>query len=170
MRAQFDPDIWAALLIIVAVGFGGVLFLDLLVNAMDMHSILSIFDKEISLKGLYIMSALTRDDFGVYNNRGGNANFSSLENFYTTKDYTVYHKYTNETIKLANSVSWDVKLPNGEDANHVCGFIAPENKFDKYYDNCKKRYNMVYQYQIYVYSSVGPAIAFFALEQPKKQY
>ena len=163
MKSQFDPDVWAALLMIIAVGFGGVLFLDYIVNIMNMHGILNLFDRELSQKGLYIISANTRNDYVVSDDNGEDSEFSGVENFYIGDlQITRVSNYEITMKEMKSSLNKNpLKLKNGREVNGICAFISTEDDFNEKFKNCNG--DIMYQDEVYIYSPAGAGVAFFAL-------
>ena len=55
MKAQFGPDAIIGIVILVVVSLGGVLFIHIFINSLSLQNVISVVDKEVDQRCLYIL-------------------------------------------------------------------------------------------------------------------
>ena len=142
MKSQFDPDVWAALLMIMIIGFGGITFMSMFVNGFTMHGLLSIFDQEYNQRCEYFLLPATSNDYAeVYD--------SPDEHMKDMKDYfwvneprkTSYFDDIMEGVKneIYKHHHW-IDLGGGTKAKAVCWAMGNSSYVDEKIDKCLKNY------------------------------
>ena len=86
-KAQFGPDFIIATVIILVIGLGGVIFLQLFVGGLSMQGLLSIIDTESDQKCYGILSTMVADEYiTTGENVAGREHFNLLAANYATGD------------------------------------------------------------------------------------
>ena len=165
MRAQFDPDVWAALLMILAVGFGGIIFVNLFISGLNMHAIMQVLDQQMSLKSIYIFSALASNDYLVSYQNGESSNMSSLENYYVVGKIQKENRYEKFVSEMNKSLYTHPAEIGGEKVNGVCGFISSQEDFINKLNECKSEGKIIASYQTDIYGPAGSGIIYLAFLQ-----
>ncbi len=165
MKAQFDPDVWAALLMILAVGFGGVIFVNLFISGLSMHAIMQVLDQQMSLKSIYIFSALASNDYLVSYQNGESNNMSALEKYYVVGKIQKESRYEEFVEEMNKSLYEHPAEIGGEKVNAACGFISSQSDFVNKLKECESKGKIIASYQTDVYGPAGSGIVYLAFMQ-----
>jgi len=82
-KAQFGPDFIIAMVMVIIVGLGGVLFLHIYVGGLSMQGLLSVLDTESDQKCFSILNAMVGDEYMTSGeNVEGVKYFGNLSDYY----------------------------------------------------------------------------------------
>ena len=137
MKSQFDPDVWAALFMILVVGFGGITFMSMFVNGFTMHGILNVFDQEYSQRCEYFLLPLVSNDYALMSEK-------PTKHFYDVNEYFLVNEpykgtYFDDFMKEVNkTMKKGFDLGGGQTVNGVCWGIGNSSTVRKEIDKCVK--------------------------------
>ena len=128
MKSQFDPDVWAALFMILVVGFGGLVFMNMFVNSFTMHGILSIFDQEYNQRCEYFLLPAISNDYALVYEEPGKHMENLTDYFYVnTPKRTSYFDDIMEKVKKSIERDKGIDLGENQKAMGVCWAIGSDN-------------------------------------------
>ncbi len=172
MKGQFDPDVWGALLLIVAVGFGGILMIDLIVGSTVFHAMLQLLDTEYSQSSIYVISPLTLNTYGYDTNKPSSI-FSNTEKFYQCGAKKKISQFENLSNEINESVYAFPFCYENKKVVGFCSFIVNENKFSSEYISKRCGLNsdqeIVLSYNTPLYTPYGSSVAYIGFIADKNE-
>ena len=149
MKSQFDPDVWAALFMIMVIGFGGITFMSMFVNGLTMHGLLQIFDQEYNQRCKYFLLPITSNDYALTSdiklgndyaltNEVDSKDFKRVVSYYSVNPpqretyFDVFMTAVNKTIKNGYD------LGENQTVRDVCWALGSQKYVDKKMDACLK--------------------------------
>ena len=138
MKSQFDPDVWAALFMILVIGFGGITFMSMFVNGFTMHGLLQIFDQEYNQRCEYFLLPIISNDYSL-TNESTTKNFKRVANYFSVNPprretyFDAFMTEVNKTIKKGYDFG------GNQTVRSVCWAMGSPEYVDKKMNACLKR-------------------------------
>jgi len=107
MKAQFGPDALVGIVLIAALGLGGIFFLHTFVNGLNMEGFISILDTELDQKCFYTLLPFIGSDYARSGeNVTSNIHFNKTQNFFGGNERyrDVSYKFEGKVNAYANSM------------------------------------------------------------------
>jgi len=126
-KAQFGPDALIGLVLVAVLGLGGVFFLNMFVNGLALHGLLSVLDSEIDQRCFFILLPLTGDEYSrTGDNITGKPNFEKMSKFFGGESQYSYISFEfNNTIEVFKASIKNKFITN---MTYINGYIASETK------------------------------------------
>ncbi len=154
MKSQFDPDVWAALLMIIIIGFGGITFMSMFVNGITMHGILNVFDQEYNQRCEYFLLPLVSNDYASMS-ENPTKHFNDLNKYFSINEPrkgTYFNDFMEEVDKTMKK---GFDLGGNQTVNGVCWGIGDPVYVRKRIDKCIKGTKVVMSCSTMVYGPTG---------------
>ena len=138
MKSQFDPDVWAALLMIMIVGFGGITFMSMFINGFTMHGLLSIFDQEYNQRCNYFLLPIVSNDYAVVDE-------SPDKNINYTAKYFVINEPERQTYfddfmeKVNKTIGKGFDIGENQTAKAVCWGLGDSTEVSEKIGDCEAK-------------------------------
>ena len=107
MKAQFGPDALVGIVLIAALGLGGIFFLHTFVNGLNMESFISILDTELDQKCFYTLLPMIGGDYvRSGENVTDNSHFNITQDFFggNKKYRDISYKFEGKITAYSNSM------------------------------------------------------------------
>ncbi len=136
MKSQFDPDVWAALFMIMIIGFGGLVFLHMFVNSFVMHGILQIFDQEVDQRCSYFLLPASSNDYYFSSESG--SKYTNLTSYYVVNPPQRESFFDDFMSKVAKNIK-GLDIGGNETVNGVCWGMGNESTVDDEIQKCENK-------------------------------
>ena len=140
MKSQFDPDVWAALFMIMIIGFGGITFMSMFVNGMTMHGLLSIFDQEFDQRCDYFLIPVISNDYALIDETP-NKDINYTAN-YLQVSHPERQTYFNDFMKEVNKTMYNhgrgYDFGGNQTVKSVCWALGDQLEVSKKIKSCEQ--------------------------------
>ena len=115
MKSQFGPDAIIGMVILLIISLGGVFFIHMFVNGFSIQSVITVLDKEVDQRCLYLLLPTAR---GEYVKSGDNDNLDENSNLYATMEYfggtNIHSKISSRCVNKIKSFSGELNILSTE--------------------------------------------------------
>ena len=143
MKSQFDPDVWAALLMIMIIGFGGIIFMSIFVNGFTMHGLLTIFDQEYNQRCDYFLLPIVSNDYATID-ENPDKNIKYTANYFVVNQperQTYFDDFMEKVSKTINNGGKGYDFGGNQTVKSVCWGLGNSTEVSKKIDECTKNSN-----------------------------
>ena len=135
MKSQFDPDVWAALLMILIVGFGGITFMSMFINGLAMHGILSIFDQEYNQRCEYFLLPVISNDYALMSEKP-TKHFNNVSEYFSVNPARKETYFNDFMEKVNETIKKGYDLGENQTVTRVCWAMGDSSVVGKEIDDC----------------------------------
>ena len=139
MKSQFDPDVWAAIFMIMIVGFGGIIFLEMFINGFVMHGIIQMFDQEVDQRCIYFLLPITSNDY--YFSTESDSNFTALKNYMQINPPRRENIF-NDFMKNVSKTIKGVDIGGNQKVRKICWAAGGNKEVNDEIKKCEESANL----------------------------